>query len=245
MRKQIREMKQKVAAYLDTQQNILQRALNECRGLTPAEQKDHDGLNEKIEPLLETIRRAEGTSDLDAELSGQRSSKPERPGGGGSVRSRRSGEVRMLTRDERVQDVITAALPDNAQPQDFSIGRAIRGKVTGEWGGAELEKRSMSEGSDTLGGFLLPDMVSGFYIDLARNRSALIAAGAHTIPFDTNTLAVPTVDSDPTATWRGENDLIGETDITIGRRNVTARSLAAIVRVSNELLADSADLAVR
>jgi HK97 family phage prohead protease len=36
--------------------------------------------------------------------------------------------------------------------RDFSLGRAVRGMVTGDWRDADLEQRAMAEGVDSLGG---------------------------------------------------------------------------------------------
>jgi HK97 family phage major capsid protein len=51
-------------------------------------------------------------------------------------------------------------------------------------------------------------------------------------------LTVVRVLSDPTAQWRGEGQAIDESDGTFGALNLHAHSLAALVRINNELLDD-------
>ena len=124
------------------------------------------------------------------------------------------------------------------QEQRLSAGKAIRGMLTGEWSGAEAEQRAMGTSPGATGGFLMPAPISANIIDLARNQAVLIRAGALTIPMPAKNLRVVKIATDPTATWRGEGDEITESDGTFEAVNLTAHSLAALVRVNAELLDD-------
>lgn len=120
----------------------------------------------------------------------------------------------------------------------LSVGRLVAGMVTGRWSDAEREQRTMGSTSGAAGGFLVPTPVAANVIDLARNASVLIRAGVGTIPMSSNTLTIPQVLSDPQPSWRGEGQAIDERDGTFGAQNLTARSLAVLVRVNAELLDD-------
>jgi HK97 family phage major capsid protein len=141
-----------------------------------------------------------------------------------------------LTREQRMADYLKATSGQDAS--GLSIGRAVRGMITGSWEGAEAERRVMGTTPGASGGFLMPDPISANLIDLARNQAVLIRAGALTIPMVSKNLRVVKIVTDPTAQWRGEGQTIDESDGTFEGVNLTAHSLAALVRVNAELLDD-------
>jgi HK97 family phage major capsid protein len=119
---------------------------------------------------------------------------------------------------------------------DLSIGRYLRGIVTGEWD--EREMRFLSEANT--GTNIVPTPLAAQIIDKARNASRLIQAGARTVPMDSATLKIARVTGDPTAAWRAEDAAIVESNSTLDAVTFTARSLAFYTRVSRELIEDSA-----
>jgi HK97 family phage major capsid protein len=100
----------------------------------------------------------------------------------------------------------------------------------------------LSTNLSSAGGFLVPEPLSNRVIDLARNRSYVVAAGAGTVPMTSSTLDIAKLLSDPTVAWTAENALIGESDVTFGRASFRANKLACIVRMSSELLEDAANV---
>ena len=139
-------------------------------------------------------------------------------------------EQRMADFVSRTQGTPTAGL---------SVGRTIRGVLTGRWEGAEAERRAMGTTIGTAGGYLIPDPIASNVLDLARNASVIVRGGATTIPMANQNLTVVRVLTDPTAAFRGEGVAITESDGTFGAINLHAHSLAALVRVNNELLDDA------
>jgi HK97 family phage major capsid protein len=124
--------------------------------------------------------------------------------------------------------------------EGLSIGRYLAGELTGRWAGADRERelRVQATNSGPAGGFLMPEPLSNILVDLVRNRAVFSAAGARTIPMTSTTLRVPRVLSDPTAYLRNEGQAITESDASFGAINLSADSIAALVRVNNELLED-------
>ena len=119
----------------------------------------------------------------------------------------------------------------------IALGDAMRALATGPRN--DFERKALAEGTTTAGGFTVAAPLATWYIDRLRARSVVIQAGARTIPMESSTLAMARLDSDPSIGWRGENDGIAEGDPTFSRVTLTAKSLAGIVRVSRELLADT------
>ena len=155
--------------------------------------------------------------------------------------SQETATVYGLTPEQRMTDFVKAKT--GVASAGLSAGRAIKGMITGNWTGADAEKRTMGGSTGAAGGFLLPSPISANVIDLARNMTVLINSGAGTIPMEVGNLRVVRVLTDPTAAWRGEGTAIAESDGAFGALNLTAHSLAALVRVDNELMEDAPNFA--
>ncbi|NPV52644.1 MAG: phage major capsid protein [Firmicutes bacterium] len=152
------------------------------------------------------------------------------------------GEIRVLRREQKIAENRSYNLPDGIRPDELSLGRLLRGVVSGNWHGAEAERRALSEGTDTLGGYLVPEPLALRVIDLARNQARVMEAGALTVPMEESSLKMARVTSDPTAYWRAENEAITESDMTFGAITLYAKALAALCRVSIELIEDAVNM---
>jgi HK97 family phage major capsid protein len=97
----------------------------------------------------------------------------------------------------------------------------------------------MSEGTSTAGGHLVPTPLSAQVIDLMRNRTVAIQAGAVTIPMDSQTLKLARVTGDPTAGWKVENAAATASDMTFDAVTLTAKTLMALCKLSVELAEDA------
>jgi HK97 family phage major capsid protein len=119
---------------------------------------------------------------------------------------------------------------------ELSLAKSLRGYLTGEWDGAELERKAMA--SSALGA-ILPTPISNQIIDLARNQSTVIRAGAVTVPMTTATLKLARMTGDVTAAWYSEAGEISESDATLDSVTLTARKMGCLVRINREILEDS------
>ena len=138
-----------------------------------------------------------------------------------------------------------AVIHDKRTLKDFSIAKAIRGVVFGNWKDAGLEKEwvrnkaALETGDDSSGGFLVPDVVSNEVIDRLRAKSVFRAAGALIIPNAPKTLRIPTLESSSTAYWVGDSALtsaITESEPTFGQLTLTLRRVAARSLIDEDLL---------
>ncbi len=125
-------------------------------------------------------------------------------------------------------------------PDRFSLGRTLRGMVTGDWQGAELERRALSEGVNANGGFLTPEPLSARLIDRIRNAMRVMQSGAQTVPmqFDTLNMARLTAGPNPAVAWKSEAASITPSDLSFDRITFTARTLPILVLMSRELFED-------
>lgn len=140
----------------------------------------------------------------------------------------------LLTRADSVAQW-TGQRPED-QP---SFDKYLRGIVSGNWQGADQE-RALAEGTGSAGGYLVPAPLAGFVIDIARNQTRVIQAGATTVPMQAQTLRVARLTNEGAPGWRNENAQIPEEDMTFDSVTFTAKSLDRLVILSRELFEDSA-----
>jgi HK97 family phage major capsid protein len=93
--------------------------------------------------------------------------------------------------------------------------------------------------STTSGSALVPTVWNGQLIDLARNASCVIQAGAQTIPMGAKTVQIGRLTGDPTAAFRAEGSAITASDPTFDNVTLTARTLNALVVADMEWLQDA------
>lgn len=148
-----------------------------------------------------------------------------------------------LTKDQSFTGWMESKGLCKAEDRDLDLGRYLRGLATGEWSGAEREQslytKALSEGTLTAGGHLVPTPLAAGIIDLARNASRVMQAGAVTVPMQAQTLKVPRLTGEGSPGWRAENAAITDSDMTFDAVTFTARSLNRLVRLSVELFEDS------
>lgn len=128
---------------------------------------------------------------------------------------------------------------DVRDQEDLSLGKIVRGVVLGEWKDAGKELRAMTGAVDPSGGYLIPEITSARIIDLARNKTRIIEAGAQIIPMANREIVIPKWVTDPTPAWRQEGDTISESDATMGAVKMIATTLAVLTKVTRELIEDT------
>ncbi len=109
--------------------------------------------------------------------------------------------------------------------------------------------KALTAGEFTAGGFIVPDELSQDMIPLLRAANVVRAMGTPTVPMPHGTLTLPKQTGDITAAYVGESSDITKTQPVGGHITLTAKKLAALVPISNDLLdydvGDAADRWVR
>jgi HK97 family phage major capsid protein len=217
---------------------LVDTAQAEGRNLTRAEQAKYEAAERQLEESAGTLDIAERHAQYDRTLG--QVDNPDRVPGMGGTRSVPSGENPYLAPEHRMADWVKAD-PSRVgnSPTDLDMDKYFRGMLTGNWAGADAERRVMSEGTNGAGGYTVPTVTSAQLIDLARNQTRVIQAGAQTIPISTLVTNVPRQTADPTASWVSENTQSSATDVTFDQVQFTARTLRFLVLTSRELVEDS------
>ena len=142
-----------------------------------------------------------------------------------------------LTKEQRMEDWFTQ-FHQKGERLDLSVGDYVRAWITGEH--TQNTQRAMSTTGS--GGVLIPQLLSAKIIDLARNKTRVIQAGAVTWPMESKTLTVPKQTGDPSAGWRPELGHIHRTDVSFEPLVLKACSMGALVTLSSELVEDAVGL---
>jgi HK97 family phage major capsid protein len=133
---------------------------------------------------------------------------------------------------------------EGSYPDEFkglSIGKLLRGYITGDWNGAAFEQKAMGSSPLSSGGMMIPTPLAADVIDLARNQSRVLMAGAITVPMTSSTLKYARLTQDVPANWTLEAANIALGAAAFDAVTFNAHKLASLVVIDNELLEDAAN----
>jgi len=150
-------------------------------------------------------------------------------------------ESPALKPEQRMTAWAQARTPATEDYRGLSLGGYFRSMLVG--GKTDVERRALSEGSDSAGGFTVPGILSAQLIDLARARSVVMTAGAMTVPLSSDQNRIAKLLTDPVPAWRSEAGAVATSDPTFGPIDLVPRSLAVQTLISAELLEDTLNLA--
>jgi HK97 family phage major capsid protein len=214
--------------------------------LLASEQRDYDRHIRERDSVLSLLRGVEARTSQVAYVPPTQITNPE---------NRADDLSPVLGREQRCADWLTRrggyVYAGERGVESLRFGRIVRALALGDRRGLSgLESRVLSEGTDSAGGYTVPEILAGRFIDRVRNAMVVQRAGAQTVPMTSDTLhiarlAQPTAPSPdiPTATWHVENAAdITETDLLLERVTFTARTLPVLLKLSVELSEDSVNV---
>lgn len=162
-----------------------------------------------------------------------------------------SAEIDRMERQEAIDRQMNAptSTPITAKPTttaqiDTKPGRAADAYKTSFWkqmrNKTSIEVRNaLSVGVDSEGGYLVPDTYEKHLVE-ALHDEMVIRRLAHVFTTASGSHKIPVVASHGTANWVEETGEIPETTETFGQKHIGAHKLTALIKVSEELLNDSA-----
>jgi HK97 family phage major capsid protein len=108
--------------------------------------------------------------------------------------------------------------------------------------------KALSATNPSDGGFLVPEAFANELITPLYNSLAIMQAGARRIPMPNGNLSIPRMDTGASVGYIGENSNAGKTQQVFGDVKLSAKKLAALIPVSNDLLRSTsiaADMFIR
>lgn len=227
-------------------------AVNEKRKSAKA-----DEINESdISDILDAVAEVMGEEDPEEEEKGRKSKSVTR---GRERKNYEMGARRQKKTVQRKYSNIFLAQPagesnrkKKAVPADVMLARSI--KCIDIWGRQDPERaayfaqknygdnemarefKALSATGPSYGGYLIPEVYMDDIIELLYPKTVIFELGAQKVPLDKGNLNIPKMTAGTRATWRGEQRKITKTAPEFGNVKLSAKSLAAIVPQSRELL---------
>lgn len=238
------DMLQARADLIQNQRALLDKVKAEKRNhLTAEEEKQFDEYEKQIMELDNYLDREEQVTARETALN-EPLEKPYRPGMYSSSNDRGSGGyemrsgIKILAQNQKITDMKKGYY--SREEEQLNLGKYLKGLVTGDWVGAENERKFLNQAAT--GQYLIPTKLSDTIIDLARNKSRVIEAGARTFEMTERKVTTVRQLDDPTLYWKKENDTITESDGVFDTVTHEAKTLVGMVRLSLEMFQDAHDI---
>ena len=208
----IMQLRTKRSELWEKTKNYLEEHRDE-NGLVPAEAlAQYDKMTADVKALGDEIKRLEDQMVLDAQLSAPT-----------------SAPVQMNPTTLKK----APANPTATAEYSKAFWDNMRGNVSFE------VRNALSVGENEAGGYTVPDEFHRQLIQ-ALEENNIFRTLAHVIRTNSGTRTIPIAADNGKASWVEEGNAIGESDLTFGVTTLSAYKLACAIRVSNELLHDSA-----
>ena len=209
-----REMRQKRASLVKESRDLLDLASKEERELTGEETEGYENRMAEIDRLKVDIDREENLATLEADV--ERSvEEPVKP------------EVDDETDESQGPEVRVA------------YDRYLRGGSRRMSREDSKELRALQVGTDSEGGYTVPDEFNKTLIQGLEDQD-IMRGLATTITTSSGTMEIPVVSSHGSSEWMAEEGAFTESDEVFDQVTLSAYKLGTIIKVSIELLADSA-----
>jgi HK97 family phage major capsid protein len=149
-----------------------------------------------------------------------------------------------FSRVSRVKNFKGTVAGRNADERAYRFGKWFKGAVVGDPASKQwcdqngIQTKALSEGTNYLGGYLVPPEFSTDIIDL-RETYGVARQVARVVPMSSDTLTIPRRVGGLTAYFVGEASTITNSDKTWDQINLVAKKLAALTLWSSELNEDA------
>ena len=214
-------LREQRAKLVHQQREIVTAADSESRGMTVDELGKFDAIDDEIVSLKATIDRAEAVEADVRAIS---------DAGGASV---------AAPVETRAPATIAAIAPTTTENRVGTASPEYRDAFRGYMRGAPTETRALEVGTNSEGGYLVPDQWATQLVD-ARNEENVMRGLATVIVTTSGTFNVPTVSSQGSASWTTEEAAHTESDPAFGIVQFSPYKASTLVKVSDELIQDNA-----
>lgn len=130
--------------------------------------------------------------------------------------------------------------PGNEEIRDLTLGQCVRAWITGK-PESKAEERALDGSTDAAGGFTIPNLVAGEFLDRLRENASVLKAGARIFPFSgTDNMTVARLNVAPTLSWEAQGSTLAvESAMTIAGTTFQPKTVRTTILVSRELIQDS------
>lgn len=223
--------------------SIIAGAKEQGRDLTEAEAARFDSVDAEIRCLAAEKQKAEQAARAQAHFNSPEFQRnlPENlrsgsaPTAGWQVDSK-GRKFAILNKGDKATSLLPTA--ERAAFGHYVLGRLFGANAATPPG----VKMALSGDSNHLGGFLVPESLSGELVDLMRARARLLEAGTRVILMDSDNLTIPKVISDVVPQVKAQNAPFTASNPTFGAVRLQTMTAGCVVTMSRELAEDSRQL---
>ena len=208
--------------------------MSEQRNLESALEQHLDALGKKLEGTIEEWREAslEERSAIEGRMTDLE----------GSIET-----IKANLEEERRAHLPGIEVAKASEKDAFSLGRACRAIAKKDFSYAPYEKevfdnmheKQMSVGTDSAGGFIVPEEAMAGVIEKLKSRVVAFELGARDMAVTGVPCTVPRLSTSATAVWVAENAEIQANNLGFEQLSMTPKTAAARVALSNLLLETS------
>ncbi|PYI54500.1 phage major capsid protein [Paenibacillus flagellatus] len=144
-------------------------------------------------------------------------------------------EVRIYRRNHRLSDF-------HPNKEELSLGRYLRGAITGDWKNADKEQMEFRALSTATSSVMIPEVLSAQVIDLARNKSILFQSNVPMVEMTSNNLTISKVKTDPTFGFKAEGAATTESVMEFEGVTLKSKTAYGLISVTLEALKSSGNL---
>ena len=208
--------------------------MSEQRNLESALEQHLDALGDKLEGTIEEWREAslEERTAIEGRMTALE----------GSIETMKSN-----LEEERRAHLPGVEVAKQGEREAFSLGRACRAIAKRDFSYAPYEKevfdnmaeKQMSVGTDSAGGFIVPEEAILSVIEKLKSRVVAFELGARDMAVSGVPVTIPRLSTSATAVWVAENAEIQANNLGFEQLSMTPKTAAARVALSNLLLETS------
>ena len=208
--------------------------MSEQRNLESALEQHLDALGDKLEGTIEEWREAslEERTAIEGRMTALE----------GAIETMKSN-----LEEERRAHLPGVEVAKQGEREAFSLGRACRAIAKRDFSYAPYEKevfdnmaeKQMSVGTDSAGGFIVPEEAILSVIEKLKSRVVAFELGARDMAVSGVPVTIPRLSTSATAVWVAENAEIQANNLGFEQLSMTPKTAAARVALSNLLLETS------
>ncbi|HCA30420.1 MAG TPA: phage major capsid protein [Ruminococcaceae bacterium] len=163
-----------------------------------------------------------------------------------------TNNVKSYTR-KNANDFVKDHTSSDEDEQGLHIGAYLRGALTGNWEGAQKEKRQFQSLATAGGNILIPQQLSAQILAQVMNKSLLYGT-VPVLPMESNNMTIAKVLSGPEIGFAGEGELApgmsfnnekgtySTTDMAFTGVQLKSKTVRGVAKISNELLSSAKNL---
>ena len=227
----ITALKTALAAVLATMDGTLQAATDDSnRDLTAEEQTAFDGSKAQADKLQAQI-------DAEQELLDRKASAARPVTAGSNGNGGNGGLVPAQVAEKPEPGAIVGRIAVAIAATGGNDQRAMANHAAGIWGDQTGEiVANMEQSTSNKGGYLVDTAYSRDFITLLRPRVVIRRLGARSVPMPDGNLTMRKQTGSTTASYVGERVAAPTTDLTVGQVTMSAKTLRALVPITNQLI---------